>query len=203
MNSPFLSAAGWDGEVAKMINTFGAQIDQADAKTIADYLAKNYGNESLYAHTTRSAEKVGKAWARILERVPDSRILMVYVLSYAAFGCVSSFRRYASRHANLSYYIASGLGCRSHLQPRSGQRRRGALHQRGPLFCRIRTGKVPPPRATEMQKAPAFNAVSGPAGCKGAKLERRRKSKFRTKTPDLGAKGFELSAVGHRRLVRA
>ena len=111
-----------------MINTFGAQIDQADAKTIADYLAKNYGNESLYAPTTRSAEKVGKAWARILERVPDSRILMVYVLSYAAFGCVSSFRRYASRHANLSYYIASSLGCRSHLQPRSGPRRRGALH---------------------------------------------------------------------------
>jgi hypothetical protein len=56
MNSPFLSAAGWDGEVAKMINAFGAQIDQADAKTIADYLAKNYGNESLYAPLTRSAE---------------------------------------------------------------------------------------------------------------------------------------------------
>jgi hypothetical protein len=49
MNSPFLSAAGWDAEVAKMINAFGAPIDQADAKTIADYLAKNYGNESLLA----------------------------------------------------------------------------------------------------------------------------------------------------------
>jgi hypothetical protein len=43
MNSPFLSPAGWDAEVAKMINAFGAQIDQADAKTIADYLHKNYG----------------------------------------------------------------------------------------------------------------------------------------------------------------
>jgi sulfite dehydrogenase (cytochrome) subunit B len=43
MNSPFLSAAGWDAEVAKMINAFGAPIGQADAKTIADYLKSNYG----------------------------------------------------------------------------------------------------------------------------------------------------------------
>jgi hypothetical protein len=43
MNSPFLSAAGWDAEVAKMINAFGAPIDQADAKTIVDYLKSNYG----------------------------------------------------------------------------------------------------------------------------------------------------------------
>ena len=42
MNSPFLSAAGWDAEVAKMINAFGAPIDQGDAKTIADYLKSNY-----------------------------------------------------------------------------------------------------------------------------------------------------------------
>jgi sulfite dehydrogenase (cytochrome) subunit B len=44
MNSPFLNAAGWDAEVAKMINAFGAPVDQADAKVIADYLTKNYGN---------------------------------------------------------------------------------------------------------------------------------------------------------------
>ena len=43
MNSPFLNAAGWDAEVAKMINAFGAPIDQADARTIADYLKSNYG----------------------------------------------------------------------------------------------------------------------------------------------------------------
>jgi hypothetical protein len=46
MNSRFLSAAGWEAEIAKMINVFAAQIDQADAKTIADYLNKNYGIES-------------------------------------------------------------------------------------------------------------------------------------------------------------
>ena len=46
MNSRFLSAAGWEAEIAKMINAFGAQIDQAAAKTIADYLNKNYGIES-------------------------------------------------------------------------------------------------------------------------------------------------------------
>src|SRR5216683_2235372 len=43
MNSPFLDAAGWDAEVAKMINAFGAPIDQADARIIADYLKANYG----------------------------------------------------------------------------------------------------------------------------------------------------------------
>jgi len=46
MNSPFLSAAGWDVEVSKMLNAFGARIDEADAKIIADYLTKNYGSES-------------------------------------------------------------------------------------------------------------------------------------------------------------
>jgi mono/diheme cytochrome c family protein len=55
MNSPFLSAAGWDAEVAKMINAFGAPIDQSDAKVIADYLKKNYGNESFPALTARPA----------------------------------------------------------------------------------------------------------------------------------------------------
>jgi hypothetical protein len=43
MNSPFLSAAGWDAEVAKMIKAFGAPIEQADAKIIAAYLGRNYG----------------------------------------------------------------------------------------------------------------------------------------------------------------
>jgi hypothetical protein len=43
MNSPFLNAAGWDAEVTKMINAFGAPISAADAKTIADYLKVNYG----------------------------------------------------------------------------------------------------------------------------------------------------------------
>ncbi|HEX9071271.1 MAG TPA: cytochrome c [Pseudolabrys sp.] len=43
MNSPFLNAAGWDATVTKMIKAFGAPIDDADAKAIADYLKKNYG----------------------------------------------------------------------------------------------------------------------------------------------------------------
>jgi mono/diheme cytochrome c family protein len=42
-NSPFPSAALWDAEVKKMINAFGAPISPADAKTITDYLVKNYG----------------------------------------------------------------------------------------------------------------------------------------------------------------
>jgi sulfite dehydrogenase (cytochrome) subunit B len=44
MNSPFPSAALWDAEVKKMINAFGAPITPADAKTITEYLIKNYGS---------------------------------------------------------------------------------------------------------------------------------------------------------------
>ena len=43
MNSPFLDKAGWEGEVAKMIKTYGAPIDDADANEIAAYLSANYG----------------------------------------------------------------------------------------------------------------------------------------------------------------
>ena len=43
MNSPFLNAALWDAEVAKMIKAFGAPISETDAKVIADYLKQNYG----------------------------------------------------------------------------------------------------------------------------------------------------------------
>ena len=43
MNSPFLNAGGWDGEVTKMIKVMGAPINDADAKAIKDYLTKNYG----------------------------------------------------------------------------------------------------------------------------------------------------------------
>jgi mono/diheme cytochrome c family protein len=42
MNSPFLDAKGWEAEVTKMIKAYGAPVDDADAKAIADYLAKNY-----------------------------------------------------------------------------------------------------------------------------------------------------------------
>jgi mono/diheme cytochrome c family protein len=43
MNSPFPTAL-WDAEVIKMIRTYGAPIDEADAKVVAEYLKKNYGN---------------------------------------------------------------------------------------------------------------------------------------------------------------
>ena len=43
MNSPFLNVAGWSAAVTTLITALGAQIDDADAKVIADYLAKNYG----------------------------------------------------------------------------------------------------------------------------------------------------------------
>jgi mono/diheme cytochrome c family protein len=43
MNSPFLKPAGWDAEVTKMIKAYGAPIDDADAKAIAEYLKANYG----------------------------------------------------------------------------------------------------------------------------------------------------------------
>ena len=44
MNSPFLNSASWDAEITKMIRMFGAPINDADARTIADYLKANYGS---------------------------------------------------------------------------------------------------------------------------------------------------------------
>lgn len=44
MNSPFPNAAVWDAEVSKMIKSFGAPIEEPDAKIVADYLKKQYGN---------------------------------------------------------------------------------------------------------------------------------------------------------------
>lgn len=44
MNSPYLNSTTWDAEVTKMIKAFGAPIEDADAKAIADYLKKNYGS---------------------------------------------------------------------------------------------------------------------------------------------------------------
>jgi hypothetical protein len=49
MNARFLDTAGWDAEVAKMINAFGAPIDQADRKVIAEYLRTNYGPQTTGA----------------------------------------------------------------------------------------------------------------------------------------------------------
>jgi len=42
-NSPFLDRKGWEAEVTKMINVFGAPISATEATTIVDYLTKNYG----------------------------------------------------------------------------------------------------------------------------------------------------------------
>ena len=47
MNSPFLTSAMWDAEMAKMINVFGAPVSEADARAIADYLKANYGSEHV------------------------------------------------------------------------------------------------------------------------------------------------------------
>jgi sulfite dehydrogenase (cytochrome) subunit B len=43
INSPFMDAKAWGGEVNKMVRTFGAPISDADVKTIIAYLAANYG----------------------------------------------------------------------------------------------------------------------------------------------------------------
>lgn len=44
INSPFPSPKLWEAEVQKMIRVFGAPIDDAEAKEISEYLAKNYGS---------------------------------------------------------------------------------------------------------------------------------------------------------------
>ena len=42
-NAPFMTPQVWTAEVNKMINAFGAPIAPEDAKTIIDYLIRNYG----------------------------------------------------------------------------------------------------------------------------------------------------------------
>jgi hypothetical protein len=44
MNSPFPDQKLWEAEVTKMIKVYGAPVDEVDAKTIIDYLSRNYGS---------------------------------------------------------------------------------------------------------------------------------------------------------------
>lgn len=52
VTQPHLSAQQWNAEVKKMIGVYGAPISAADANTISDYLAKNYGDESSRTEQT-------------------------------------------------------------------------------------------------------------------------------------------------------
>src|SRR5262249_23177818 len=61
MNSPFLNKAQWKAEVSKMINAFGAPINDADAKTIVDYVMANYGRGSAQGFPRESAVRGGSA----------------------------------------------------------------------------------------------------------------------------------------------
>jgi cytochrome c553 len=47
VTQPHLDAMHWQAEVQKMIKVYGARINEADAKAIADYLAKNYGPREI------------------------------------------------------------------------------------------------------------------------------------------------------------
>jgi sulfite dehydrogenase (cytochrome) subunit B len=42
MNAAVFDRAGWQKSVRKMIDAFGAPIDEDDAKRIVEYLANNY-----------------------------------------------------------------------------------------------------------------------------------------------------------------
>lgn len=42
-HAPIPDRAGWEKTVAKMINSMGAPINDADKQIIIDYLAQNYG----------------------------------------------------------------------------------------------------------------------------------------------------------------
>ena len=58
MNSPFMTPEVWRAEVTKMIKTYGAPIDDADAKTITDYLVQNYGGPAVA--TSPEKAKLGR-----------------------------------------------------------------------------------------------------------------------------------------------
>jgi mono/diheme cytochrome c family protein len=45
VRQPHLDAKHWSDEVNKMIHVYGAPITESDAKSIAEYLGKNYGTQ--------------------------------------------------------------------------------------------------------------------------------------------------------------
>jgi len=57
VGQPRMDAARWEAEVKKMNAVFGARIPDADAKLIADYLAKNYGPEATSEKPNSDADK--------------------------------------------------------------------------------------------------------------------------------------------------
>ena len=46
MNSPIADRKGWEAEVAKMINAFGAPVPKEDVETIVQYLTRHYSTQS-------------------------------------------------------------------------------------------------------------------------------------------------------------
>ena len=111
MNSRFLSAAGWEAEIAKMINAFGAQIDQADAKTIADYLNKNYGIESSSLEKDKSiAEPTSSNLKSVTPRV------VVRTSNHAPFKRTSLHNRDSWACSGLNRLIF-GSSCSRRLAP--------------------------------------------------------------------------------------
>lgn len=56
VRQPHLTAQQWDAEVKKMIGVYGAPIIPADARTISDYLARNYGSESNKSRKTEAGK---------------------------------------------------------------------------------------------------------------------------------------------------
>ncbi len=55
MNSPFLDAKGWEGEVNKMIKVMGAPISPDDAARIREYLVTFYGKGAAAPAVAASA----------------------------------------------------------------------------------------------------------------------------------------------------
>lgn len=47
VRQPRLNSTQWEAEVMKMITVFGAPINDVDAKAIAEYLARNYGTQTV------------------------------------------------------------------------------------------------------------------------------------------------------------
>jgi sulfite dehydrogenase (cytochrome) subunit B len=70
MNSPFLTAPGWEAVVNKMVKAFGAPIEAPEAKAIAEYLKRYYGADAdamsgsgANAPSARRPEGVGRTAA--------------------------------------------------------------------------------------------------------------------------------------------
>src|ERR1043165_196894 len=137
MNSPFPNAALWDAEVTKMIKAFGAPIDEADAKAIADYLKKNYGSGLTYVFRSSPRKRGPRATKKELDtrfRGYERSQLAAQLRVAHGVDPIGAFRRRGEKDILLAAEAALQFGAREErrkLRVGAGGEQRQAVERAG------------------------------------------------------------------------